>query len=159
MVALAARPRRFAQLQRAVPDISKRMLTQTLRDLERELNEMEEAANAEGVPAELRTFIVQQGAKIRTALRRYQVEGVEPLKEAISTGMGDLIRAAPTIVPIDASNPASANAFGRLSKAWTSVAKMAGEAKALYDAYQLVASATPAIQHFIAEGVKFLSSK
>ncbi len=34
VVALAARPRRFAQLQRAVPDISKRMLTQTLRDLE-----------------------------------------------------------------------------------------------------------------------------
>jgi DNA-binding HxlR family transcriptional regulator len=35
VVALAVRPRRFAQLQRAVPDISKRMLTQTLRDLER----------------------------------------------------------------------------------------------------------------------------
>ena len=36
VVALAVRPRRFGQLQRAVPDIFKRMLTQTLRDLERD---------------------------------------------------------------------------------------------------------------------------
>jgi DNA-binding HxlR family transcriptional regulator len=33
---LAVQPYRFAQLQRAVPDISKRMLTHTLRDLERD---------------------------------------------------------------------------------------------------------------------------
>jgi len=36
VIALAAGPRRFSQLHRAVPDISKRMLTQTLRDLERD---------------------------------------------------------------------------------------------------------------------------
>ncbi len=36
MIALAARPRRFSEVQRAVPDVSKRMLTQTLRDLERD---------------------------------------------------------------------------------------------------------------------------
>ena len=36
IVALAARARRFSELHRAVPDISKRMLTQTLRDLERD---------------------------------------------------------------------------------------------------------------------------
>lgn len=34
--ALAGSPRRFGALHRAVPDISKRMLTQTLRDLERD---------------------------------------------------------------------------------------------------------------------------
>lgn len=33
---LARKPRRFNELHRAVPDISKRMLTQTLRDLERD---------------------------------------------------------------------------------------------------------------------------
>jgi DNA-binding HxlR family transcriptional regulator len=33
---LAAGPHRFSAVQRAVPDISKRMLTQTLRDLERD---------------------------------------------------------------------------------------------------------------------------
>lgn len=36
LAALAARPRRFSELHRAVPDISKRMLTQALRDLERD---------------------------------------------------------------------------------------------------------------------------
>lgn len=36
VIALAAGPRRFSGLHRAVPDISKRMLTQTLRDLERD---------------------------------------------------------------------------------------------------------------------------
>ena len=36
LIVLAAEPRRFSALQRAVPDISKRMLTQTLRDLERD---------------------------------------------------------------------------------------------------------------------------
>jgi DNA-binding HxlR family transcriptional regulator len=36
LVALAAKPRRFSELHRAVPDISKRMLTQTLRDLQRD---------------------------------------------------------------------------------------------------------------------------
>ena len=36
LVALAARPRRFSELHRAIPDISKRMLTQTLRVLERD---------------------------------------------------------------------------------------------------------------------------
>lgn len=36
VVALASRPRRFSELHRAIPDISKRMLTQTLRDLERD---------------------------------------------------------------------------------------------------------------------------
>ena len=36
LVALAARPHRFRELHRALPDISKRMLTQTLRELERD---------------------------------------------------------------------------------------------------------------------------
>jgi len=36
VIALTDQPRRFNQLQRAVPDISKRMLTQTLRNLERD---------------------------------------------------------------------------------------------------------------------------
>ena len=36
LAALAAAPRRFSELHRMVPDISKRMLTQTLRDLERD---------------------------------------------------------------------------------------------------------------------------
>lgn len=36
LVALAAKPRRFSELHRAVPDISKRMLTQSLRDLQRD---------------------------------------------------------------------------------------------------------------------------
>ncbi len=36
VAALAARASRFSALHRAIPDISKRMLTQTLRDLERD---------------------------------------------------------------------------------------------------------------------------
>jgi len=36
VAALAAAPRRFSELHRIMPDISKRMLTQTLRDLERD---------------------------------------------------------------------------------------------------------------------------
>jgi DNA-binding HxlR family transcriptional regulator len=36
VIALAARARRFSELKRAIPDISKRMLTQTLRGLERD---------------------------------------------------------------------------------------------------------------------------
>jgi DNA-binding HxlR family transcriptional regulator len=36
LIVLAAKPCRFSEVQRTVPDISKRMLTQTLRDLERD---------------------------------------------------------------------------------------------------------------------------
>ncbi len=36
LIALAVKKRRFSDLQRAIPAISKRMLTQTLRDLERD---------------------------------------------------------------------------------------------------------------------------
>ncbi|WP_159589978.1 winged helix-turn-helix transcriptional regulator [Chelativorans xinjiangense] len=36
MMALAEQPYRFGQLRRLVPDISQRMLTQTLRDLQRD---------------------------------------------------------------------------------------------------------------------------
>ena len=36
LAALAAAPRRFSELHRTMPDISKRMLTQTLRNLERD---------------------------------------------------------------------------------------------------------------------------
>ncbi|HEY2782005.1 MAG TPA: helix-turn-helix domain-containing protein [Steroidobacteraceae bacterium] len=36
IMTLATRPQRFSELRRAVRDISKRMLTQTLRDLERD---------------------------------------------------------------------------------------------------------------------------
>jgi len=36
LVALAERALRFSEVQRALPDISKRMLTQTLRELERD---------------------------------------------------------------------------------------------------------------------------
>lgn len=36
IIALASKPHRFGALHRAIPDISKRMLTQTLRDLERD---------------------------------------------------------------------------------------------------------------------------
>lgn len=36
LIALAKEPRRFTAVQRAVPDISKRMLTLTLRNLERD---------------------------------------------------------------------------------------------------------------------------
>src|ERR1700716_1075698 len=35
IVSLAGGPRRFSEVNRVVPDISKRMLTQTLRDLQR----------------------------------------------------------------------------------------------------------------------------
>lgn len=35
VLVLAQRAHRFSEIQRAIPDISKRMLTQTLRDLER----------------------------------------------------------------------------------------------------------------------------
>jgi len=36
MMALGVRPHRFGELKRAVPNISQRMLTQTLRDLQRD---------------------------------------------------------------------------------------------------------------------------
>jgi DNA-binding HxlR family transcriptional regulator len=36
LITLAERPHRFGALRRAVPDISQRMLTQTLRDLQRD---------------------------------------------------------------------------------------------------------------------------
>lgn len=36
LIVLAGGPRRFSEIHRAVPDISKRMLTQSLRDLERD---------------------------------------------------------------------------------------------------------------------------
>lgn len=36
LIALASRPHRFSDVLRAIPDISKRMLTQTLRNLERD---------------------------------------------------------------------------------------------------------------------------
>lgn len=36
VVVLALKPHRFSEIRRAIPDISKRMLTQTLRDLERD---------------------------------------------------------------------------------------------------------------------------
>lgn len=36
VIVLAERPHRFSDIRRAIPDISKRMLTQTLRDLERD---------------------------------------------------------------------------------------------------------------------------
>ncbi len=36
VLTLASRPHRFGELKRAIPDISQRMLTQTLRDLQRD---------------------------------------------------------------------------------------------------------------------------
>jgi DNA-binding HxlR family transcriptional regulator len=36
VIVLALKPHRFSEVRRAIPDISKRMLTQTLRDLERD---------------------------------------------------------------------------------------------------------------------------
>jgi DNA-binding HxlR family transcriptional regulator len=36
VIVLALKPHRFSEIRRAIPDISKRMLTQTLRDLERD---------------------------------------------------------------------------------------------------------------------------
>ena len=36
LIILAAKPHRFSDVRRAIPDISKRMLTQSLRDLERD---------------------------------------------------------------------------------------------------------------------------
>jgi len=36
VITLSQRPHRFSEVRRAIPDISKRMLTQTLRDLERD---------------------------------------------------------------------------------------------------------------------------
>jgi DNA-binding HxlR family transcriptional regulator len=36
VIVLSLRPHRFSEIRRSIPDISKRMLTQTLRDLERD---------------------------------------------------------------------------------------------------------------------------
>jgi hypothetical protein len=72
------------------PAIEDEVSADALHELETELAELTEAANADGVPQELRAFIIRQADKIRRALRRYRIEGIEPLKEAVSAGIGDL---------------------------------------------------------------------
>ncbi len=90
LLRLAERPHRFGALRRAVPQISKRMLTQTLRDLERDgfitrhefptkLPSVEYRLAALGesflVPLNgLIAWVEAQHGQIRTARTRYDVQ-------------------------------------------------------------------------------------
>ena len=90
LLALAEGPRRFGALRRAVPQISKRMLTQTLRDLERDgfltrhefptkLPSVEYRLSALGesflVPlGTLLTWVEKQHGQIRHARVRYDAQ-------------------------------------------------------------------------------------
>jgi hypothetical protein len=131
---------------------------EALKELELDLSELMAAAEVDGVPPLLRSFIIRQADNIREALRRYRVEGVEPLKEVISTGMGDLIRAEPTLSSVDMSSAQSASAFEKLGKTWNKVAKVAGEVKTVVTTYQALHKVVPSLLHLAEEGVKYLSS-
>jgi hypothetical protein len=141
-----------------LPSIDDKVTEEALHALELELAELMTAADVDGVPTELRSFIIRQADKIRKALRRYRVEGVEPLKEVISTGMGDLIRAEPTLNSVDMSSPPSAGAFGKLGKTWNKVAKVAGEVKTVVTTYQALYKAVPSLAHLVEEGMKYISN-
>jgi hypothetical protein len=129
------------------PAVEDEVTEEALKDLELELGGLTEAASADGVPDDLRAFIIGQAEKIRKALRRYRVEGIEPLKDAVSTGIGDFILAKPMLTAVDEKNPAAKNALAKYRETFGKVAGFAKDVTAVAFAYRLVAKVVPALQH------------
>jgi hypothetical protein len=125
-----------------------------LKDLELELAGLMEAANADGVSQVLRDFITRQADKIRRALRRYRVEGIEPLREAVSTSFGELFFAAPAMPPVETT--AAKNAFEKFLKVLGSGAKVARDVTAMASVYRLLKHVYPALKHVADEAITFV---
>lgn len=138
------------------PAVEDEVTEEALQDLELELAGLTDAANADGVPDDLRAFIIGQAEKIRRAFRRYRVEGIEPLKDAVSTGIGDFILAKPMLTAVDEKNPAAKNALSKYRKTFGKVAGFAKDVTAVASAYRLVAKVVPALQHHAQDVIAFL---
>lgn len=114
--------------------------------LRADLEELEKSARADGLPHDLRMLIDRQVRKIRSALRRYEIRGVEPLREVASAAMGEAIKEQEVIVNATTSDsPATREAVGRLGRVWQAVVDISGDADKIRKGVDAIASVAKAL--------------
>jgi hypothetical protein len=113
-----------------------------LQQLKVELEELEKTAQQEQLPKELQSFIQKQIIKMRGAIKRYDISGIAPLRNAISEGIGDLVRDRDSLREDENGSSQSSSVTGsKFKKVWFAAVQICGDLEKIQKGLTLIAKA------------------
>lgn len=140
-------------LSRWVPLTDEVIAPHQLEELNMAINDLESAANSAEIPTALRAFALEQVAVLRQALARYRISGIEPLRKALATAVGEVRRDEENLRESVSAAPEKASKVVRaFSRVWTIGAQISEDfekyQKGFGIAYQLAGKAHDAWSFF-----------
>ncbi len=122
-----------------LPSEDDQISEEALASLSNELEQLENVAALEDVPDELRRLVRKQANSIRNAMRRYDIRGATPLRDAVSQATGELLREQDEIRSAVEKAPESGRqVFEHVRAVWNAAAKLCGDADKFHKGYLLV---------------------
>jgi len=110
---------------------------ETLEQLRQELDELDAILDSPDIPPELRTFVRKQARAIRDALVRFEINGVTPLQDAISLGIGELVRDQKAIQEaVDKSPEKGRGVISKLKNVYSRVVIVCGDAEKIRKGFE-----------------------
>jgi hypothetical protein len=115
-------------LARSLPPSDEALSEEQFKELVAAVAEVEKAAAENEVPEALRSFVAHQTATLRAGVRSFLIAGPEPLREALATGYGEIIRDHGVLAEAARESPEQTKRVLRaLVKAWKLVADFFGD--------------------------------
>lgn len=120
-----------------------------IASLRLELEELEKAGRDLDIPHDLRMMVDKHVRKIRSALRRYDICGVEPLRDVANAVIGEVWKEQDLLVAAAASkSPKVQAAYGHLKRVWSAVVHISGDAEKLRKGIEAAGALAKALPFF-----------
>lgn len=120
-----------------------------IANLRAELEELEKAARDVEIPHELRMMIDKHVRHIRSALRRYDICGVEPLCDIANAVIGEAWKEQELLAAAAASkSPKVQAAYGHIKRVWGALVQISGDAEKLRKGIKAAGALAQALPFF-----------